>query len=627
MSTSSSQLRRERRKRQQKRQQLSTARSKAATLPSNILRLIFAYLHQKHPRGSVNAIMLDNLKRLKELASVNRQWRSVAKGQFYRVAFLAVRELKHDVDSIGIMRMSSNIRLIRDVGEIDRVRELQINMRCGSQLLNDLGCILLEEGLCGSSWPGIERLQFNILDHPNNSANASEAMCEPETLSAFNMFLSRALPSLREIYYTGFSDNPQNTFNPIAPLIEERLYGPAPIRVLRLSSDCKLKLKGRVGDPDAPIVLERLSINYEKTFFITLLPIVQANTLVELKLGPSFCNFIWDSFVVDGAPGSPEGRLVFSRLESLSLCFRLGMGLDIPPSLLRMHDSDSYFQSARLGTPYFSVLTSLSINYFPYNLTQFLSLFASSPISKLSITGKKSRIPDDLDLSQFSRLRSFLLLSYDHMELSERDQPGNSRTTISSVFTTCGSALRHLKLGIPTIGSIERQLTTPVFADSLVTLALGGNISVRDVELLLPMLSNLQKLHISALAFPPVSSPSVLVQRYHRLNTPQQLPPLNTSVRVLQAEHSKCLGPLPTWPNPYNVKPSKDNEESQYRGLLLKLACRLPSLYMLEVKEGSFGAVEKSIQALVKSDIAPDCIGHLQRLLLRVIGESIEFFS
>ncbi|KAJ2042157.1 hypothetical protein H4S04_007442 [Coemansia sp. S16] len=426
--------------------------------------------------------------------------------------------------------MASNIRLIRDVGEIGRVRELHINIRCGLQSLNDLGCILLEEGLCGSSWPGIERLQFNILDHPNNSANASEAMCEPETLSAFNMFLSRALPSLREIYYTGFSDNPQNTFNPIAPLIEERLYGPAPIRVLRLSSDCKLKLKGRVGDPDAPIVLERLSINYEKTFFITLLPIVQANTLVELKLGPSFCNFIWDSFVVDGAPGSPEGRLVFSRLESLSLCFRLGMGLDIPPSLLRMHDSDSYFQSARLGTPYFSVLTSLSINYFPYNLTQFLSLFASSPISKLSITGKKSRIPDDLDLSQFSRLRSFF-----------------------------------------------------------------------------------------ALAFPPVSSPSVLVQRYHRLNTPQQLPPLNTSVRVLQAEHSKCLGPLPTWPNPYNVKPSKDNEESQYRGLLLKLACRLPSLYMLEVKEGSFGAVEKSIQALVKSDIAPDCIGHLQQCIIMTL--------
>ncbi|KAJ2039122.1 hypothetical protein H4S04_008194 [Coemansia sp. S16] len=467
------------------------------------------------------------------------------------------------------MRMSSNIRLIRDVGEIDRVRELQINMRCGSQLLNDLGCILLEEGLCGSSWPGIERLQFNMLDHSNYSANASEAMCEPETVSAFNMFLSRALPSLREIYYTGFSDNPQNTFNPIAPLIEERLYGPAPIRVLRLSSDCKLKLKGRVGDPDAPIVLERLSINYEKTFFITLLPIVQANTLVELKLGPSFCNYIWDSFVVDGAPGSPEGRLVFSRLESLSLCFRLGMGLDIPPSLLRMHDSDSYFQSARLGTPYFPVLTNLTINYFPYDLTPFLSLFASSPISELSITGKKSRIPDDLDLSQFSRLRSLFLA----------------------------------------------------------TLALGGNISVREVELLLPMFPCLQRLWVSAAVCPPVSSPAMLVQRYRRLNTPQQLPPLNTSLRVLQAEHSKCLGPLPTWPNPYNVKPSKDNEESQYRGLLLKLASRLPSLYMLEVSEGSFGAVEKSIQALVKSDIAPDCISHLQRLQLGIKVELFRTFT
>ncbi|KAJ2100159.1 hypothetical protein GGI09_002411 [Coemansia sp. S100] len=612
MSTSSSQLRRERRKRQQKRQQLSTARSKAATLPSNILRLIFAYLHQKHPRGSVNAIMLDNLKRLKELASVNRQWRSVAKGQFYRVAFLAVRELKHDVDSIGIMRMSSNIRLIRDVGEIDRVRELQINMRCGSQLLNDLGCILLEEGLCGSSWPGIERLQFNMLDHSNYSANASEAMCEPETVSAFNMFLSRALPSLREIYYTGFSDNPQNTFNLIAPLIEERLYGPAPIRVLRLSSDCKLKLKGRVGDPDAPIVLERLSINYEKTFFIMLLPIVQANTLVELKLGPSFCNYIWDSFVVDGAPGSPEGRLVFSRLESLSLCFRLGMGLDIPPSLLRMHDSDSYFQSARLGTPYFPVLTNLTINYFPYDLTPFLSLFASSPISELSITGKKSRVPDDLDLSQFSRLRSLLLeFPHDAIERLYDLWLRSSALKVRDTYDWLNRATTHHSS----------------VADSLATLALGGNISVREVELLLPMFPCLQRLWVSAAVCPPVSSPAMLVQRYRRLNTPQQLPPLNTSLRVLQAEHSKCLGPLPTWPNPYNVKPSKDNEESQYRGLLLKLASRLPSLYMLEVSEGSFGAVEKSIQALVKSDIAPDCISHLQRLQLGIKVELFRTFT
>ncbi|KAJ2061528.1 hypothetical protein GGI17_003006 [Coemansia sp. S146] len=138
-----------------------------------------------------------------------------------------------------------------------------------------------------------------------------------------NKLISRALPSLREIDYTCFCANPQNRFNPVAPLIKECLYGPAPIRVLRLFSDYELKLKGRVGDPDAPVVLDRMCVNYQRCFTNTVIPIAQASTLAEFSFGKIISGHIWDSFVVDDTSGEPEGRLVFSRLQSLTLGFNM----------------------------------------------------------------------------------------------------------------------------------------------------------------------------------------------------------------------------------------------------------------------------------------------------------------
>ncbi|KAJ2055825.1 hypothetical protein GGI08_004018 [Coemansia sp. S2] len=480
--------------------------------------------------------MYGYLQRLQELSSVNYQWRSVAKQLFYRVVFVVVGKPKYGVDGRYGIGVISNIRLIRNVGEIDSVRELQIDMRCGAHLLNSLRNILLEEGLGASSWPGVEQLLINMFDTISYSDNVSKAACTPETVKAFNNLLSQALPSLREIDYTGFSDIPQNRFNPFAPLIKERLYGPVPIRVLRLYSECELKLNGRVGDPDAPIApiaLERLSINYQIPFARSVLPIMLANTLVELNFGSTFTDHIWDSFVVDGASGSPDGHLVFSRLESLSLSFLMGMELDSPLSVLSLYDPHSFFH------------------------------------------------------------------------------PGVQRLT----------------LVMSKNGLIGPQLTTPVFANSLGTLTLGGNITLREVELLLPLFPCLQRLWVSAAVCPPVSSPSVLVQEYRRLNTLQQLPPLNTSVRYLRAEQQKYFAPLPTWPGTCSLPPSKIGEESQYRGMLLVLGSRLPSLVNLQVSEGSLGAVEKSIQALVKSDLAPDRIGHLQRLQLGIKVELFRTFT
>ncbi|KAJ2073328.1 hypothetical protein IW146_002395 [Coemansia sp. RSA 922] len=421
MSASSSQLRRERRKRQQKRQQqLCTTQSKAATLPSVILQLVFDHLEINILVDIKTEVMFDRLLRLKELASVNRRWRSVAKYLLYRVAYIAARGPKHDVDDKGAVEMVSNVHLIRDVDEVNSVREVHIDMHGGMQILPDLGRLLFEQGLGASPWPRVERLQLGMLDSSSDSVNSSKVTRKYETLKAFNDLLSRALPSLNKIAYNGFCINLQNRFNPISPLIEERLYGPAPIRVLRFFSDCELKLNGRVGDTDAPIVLDRMCISYQRCFTNTAIPTVQANALVEFSFGKISFGHVWGSFVVDGAPGSPEGRLVFSRLESLTLSFNMAMGLATWMNALGLQDSGSYFKSARFGTPHFPVLTSLSINYFPDDLGQFLSLFASSPISKLTISGQKTLFPDDLDLSQFGRLRSLCLVLAPLIKLGEK---------------------------------------------------------------------------------------------------------------------------------------------------------------------------------------------------------------
>ncbi|KAJ2815422.1 hypothetical protein FBU31_006935, partial [Coemansia sp. 'formosensis'] len=267
MSTPSSKLRRERQQRRQKRQQQRPTQSLAAILLSDILRLVFDHLEEE----DTSTLKFDHVQRLKQYASVNRQWRSVAKQQFYRVAFIAVRGPIFDDYGSVTMDATSNIRLIRDVGEVDRVREVQVDMGGGMHLIDNLTDAIEEIGLGEPPWPRVERLQFNMI----NSYNYTDKY-NPATLKRFNDLISRALPSLREIEYMGYCVNTQRRFIPIAQLIEERLYGPTPLRFLTLNADYPLELKGR---DQHPVVLERLNMTYTIPITKTNIPTVVANKL------------------------------------------------------------------------------------------------------------------------------------------------------------------------------------------------------------------------------------------------------------------------------------------------------------------------------------------------------------
>ncbi|KAJ2113678.1 hypothetical protein IW146_003677 [Coemansia sp. RSA 922] len=626
-------------------------------LHSDILRLVFAYLSPKPRSDCTGTQLLKHLKRFHKVAGVNRQWREVAMPLFYQVAAVVFIELHFDIDRLGDQyddddeeddewsednddsgdeysdednegysdensdnytdvdsynddygtKVLSNIRLIHGAGQVNMVREMRIAMQGKGQKIRDLMRMLNNAGLGEYVWPNVERLQFDMLRCTSGFMEMTIGGRQPKGMKVFNKLLSRALPSLREISFRGDGAYEQYNCIPIERLIIERLGGPKPLRALKIESDSALCLDD-YEDLEEPVTLERLCINCEDMSGNMGMPTVLASSLVELSYTVASVNHIWDDFEVDAVGGS--SHLEFSRLRSLNLIMEKEHSLvDHMHSLgLESQESHNYLRSEKYGKPHFPVLTSLDIRNFPKDYGRFLSLFADSPISKLMICGRKKRIPNDLNLSRFRGLRSLSILFID---LGWRGNPGNVDANLSSVFATTNSGLQHLTLVTTSSGLIGSRISAPAFAHSLVTLTLGGEINLREVELLLQLCPNLQKLRVSAHTCPQLSSPLLVVEEYRRINTPQPPAPLSRSLRVLQAEHIKYFIHVPNWSGTGEIYLNKAHVESVYRGLLLNLACRLPSLDTLLVNGKFIDIVEICISALVESGTAP---GHLQRL-------------
>ncbi|KAJ2426602.1 hypothetical protein GGF41_001992, partial [Coemansia sp. RSA 2531] len=566
----------------------------ASILHSDILRLVFAYLSPKPRSDCTGTQLLKHLKRIHKVAGVNRQWREVAMPLFYRVAAVVFIEPHFDIDGLGDQyddddekddewsednddsgdeysdednegysdedndnytdvdsdnddydtKVLSNIRLIHGAGQVNMVREMRIAMQGRGQKIRDLMRMLNNAGLGESVWPNVERLQFDMLRCASGSMEMTAGGGQPKGMKVFNKLLSRALPSLREISFRGDGAYEQYKCIPIERLIIERLGGPKPLRALKIESDSALCLDD-YEDLEEPVTLERLCINCEDMSGNMEMPTVLASSLVELSYTVASVNHIWDDFEVDAVGGS--SHLEFSRLRSLNLNLEREHNLvDHMSSLgVESQESHNYLMSPVYGKPHFPVLTSLDIRNFPKDYGRFLSLFADSPISKLTICGRKKRIPNDLNLSRFRGLRSLSILFID---LCWRGNPGNVDASMNSVFATTNSGLQHLTLVTTTSDLIESRISAPAFAHSLVTLTLGGEIILREVELLLQLCPNLQKLHVSAHTCPQLSSPLLVVEEYCRINTPQPPAPLSRSLRVLQAEHIKYFIHVSNWP-------------------------------------------------------------------------------
>ncbi|KAJ2097001.1 hypothetical protein GGI09_004070, partial [Coemansia sp. S100] len=640
--------------------------SGAATVHSDVLRLIFRYLSPVPSPRCFPEELLTHLESILIVAAVNRQWRATAFPTFYRTVYVAISDDgdsysddESDDDSVDDqmsaapsiagpnVKLCTNIELLHEMGQTGNAREVHIIIQGMRQTADQLMLQLQLAGLGGGKtvWPGIERLRIDMNCSDNTTQSEVRQDFGPELPNhtefgtghlhhrALNEFLSRALPALREIEYYAFKAVEMYGTLPINGLIYERLHGNTPLRTLRIAADCGPDVSNaseKKREPDAPVRIERLEIDYSKLSFSISIPPIMVSSLVELKLEPVIVDEVWNHFVSEAVPTSTKAHLLFSSLKTLKLGFASNSDLFFfnrtaasRASDLSSGDGDGLFanieprfmRSAKYGQPMFPVLTSLEIRHFPQNLGKFLTLFTASPITSLVICDLTFTSHVGLDLSKFRGLRSLGIRLTDPLNL---DDVADINRALSATFSTVNPDLQHLTLAMSTDSEIDEslgiQLDAPPFAPSLRSLSLEGEYGQHDIEHLLQLFPYLHRLNVCAGVGEPITTVPKLVNKYRRAYKSRSLRPLHSTLRVLSAYKlrfftgfggSDCV-PL--------FGDILDPEVDNYRGLLVDLVCRLPALHTLRVGAEYMDGVKESIRALVGTKVSPGHVYCLQRL-------------
>ncbi|KAJ2556420.1 hypothetical protein GGH95_005371, partial [Coemansia sp. RSA 1836] len=414
------------RKQKGKEKQHIASSGAAGALPSDVLNLVYDFLsHTKSPQIYTSRQLLKRLDGLLLMASVNRLWRAFALPLFCQTAVVycdnaAYQRRAHGGGS-GDRGIRTNMGLLREMGHSDTTRNIRIVI-CGGTLTSYQLAHKLRRVGFDMVWPGVERLSVAIDDSSDEgfrevamsrgliSAKVLRGLPIPGDLGTpddLNELLMIALPSLSEIVwldnYRYYVDTPIS----LSWLTSERLRGPEPLRALQVASGAIPEVLTAYSPPPdsatapAPIKIACLGIENMDRRSPLRPPPVFASTLVELTLDPVAKDEIWELFVADTT------QLEFPCLRVLTLHFDDPQcGVMLPYNDEEMATSRC-LTSTKFGTPLFPALTSLKICKFPGHLNQFLSLFAASPLSKLYIGGFNRLIPDELDLTPFTGLRSF----------------------------------------------------------------------------------------------------------------------------------------------------------------------------------------------------------------------------
>ncbi|KAJ2065440.1 hypothetical protein GGI17_000253 [Coemansia sp. S146] len=645
------------------------ALSNAATAPSDVLQLIYSYLSPApHPRCAPKDL-LTHLQSIQIAAAVNRQWRATALPTFYRTVHVVIgdaqtkaipvnffanmgtrtyREPDYQKDAdpptTGVdIKLRTNIELLHAMGQADNVREVHIIVQGLGQTAVQIMHQLQLAGFGGGKtvWPGVERLRIDTRYGDYNTQTKERQDFGPEYSGcneigtghiyhkAFNELLSRALPSLREIEYYGDFTVEIYSAVPINGLIYERLHGSTPLRALRIAGDCGPDVSNenrKKREPDAPVRIERLEIDTAEGMFSMSMPPIMASSLVELKLEPTIVDEVWKPFVSEVVPTSNRAHLQFSSLKTLKLGFSsihehfLNKPAGSRTFDLSSSDGDSLFakvkprfmRSANYGRPKFPVLTSLEIRYFPRNLKKFLTLFAASPISSLVICDTPFTANIGLDMSKFHSLRSLDVRVTEAMNLREAT---NINGALSAIFSTVTPDLQHLTLAMDIGKGLGLQLEVPPFADSLSSLTLEGEYGQRDVKSLLQLFPHLRILNVCAIVSEPITTVLNLVDEYRRSNTAQLLAPLSSSLRVMSVYDKRYFTGYGGSNRVSHTNHTPALGLDNYRGLLVGLVCRLPTLDTLRVGAKYLDGVHESVNALVDASSGPeniDCLGRLR---------------
>ncbi|KAJ2814681.1 hypothetical protein FBU31_007202 [Coemansia sp. 'formosensis'] len=161
------------------------------------------------------------------------------------------------------------------------------------------------------------------------------------------------------------------------------------------------------------------------------------------------------------------------------------------------------------------------------------------------------------------------------------------------------------------------QLTTPLFADSLVSLTLEGEYGQDTVENFLQLFPNLHRLRVCAIFSEPIFSVSDLICEYSLMCIRRPLKPLNSSLCILEAYGVRLFSDC----DDLDFTPKRLRlmapELYHYRGILVGLLYRLPALDTLRVGAPSVDGVNEDIDAIVATNVCPEHINRLQRLRIR----------
>ncbi|KAJ1851503.1 hypothetical protein LPJ73_003023, partial [Coemansia sp. RSA 2703] len=392
----------------------STAAHTWQTLPTDVLRQVFAWMHPlgTTPRAAITSSTLRDLASFQRTsAQVCQHWRHTALPLYLGTAIVYVTvHLAPTRATPATFTVASNIALLQAHPKGTSMAHTVVLCISGPVPLPvTLLRALNSCGVLDTVWPRVHTLRHTV-DRPTGFAQQPLAAHDVlKDVKRLNMSIAKALPALRHVDYTDVYCGTVYSSFPLSALLCERSNELRSIRVFtdtppKWSKDVLRVPVLHTHIVDTPRAPRRP-------------PRMVAGVLVELTLTVLAASRLWEAF----EPAEHGGGLEFTCLRSLTLMFfwRYGQGRQQQrvPADSESDESDEeddisdetgYMQSSRYGKPRFPCLARLGIHRFPGSLRRLLGVFGASPVRALVLAGLLSEISatDVAACTSFSDLRA-----------------------------------------------------------------------------------------------------------------------------------------------------------------------------------------------------------------------------
>ncbi|KAJ2820603.1 hypothetical protein FBU31_005173, partial [Coemansia sp. 'formosensis'] len=223
--------------------------------------------------------------------------------------------------------------------------------------------------------------------------------------------------------------------------------------------------------------------------------------------------------------------------------------------------------------PQFPVLTRLDLRG-PLT-SRYPRVFAGSPITSLVLSDQDFSWSVDWNLSAFHFLRNLSIRIWHNMN---KDITTCISKPLSTLFLTVHSNLQHLLLAMNLQVDTRLRFEAPSFANNLSSLTLEGGYGQHDVEHLLQLFPNLRTLNVCTIVCGPIFTVPTLIDKYRQMCIKQTLTSINSSLCILEAYGQRYFSSY------YSIDFIPWSRRlmapvlNHYRGMLVGLVCRLPSL-------------------------------------------------